>query len=127
MHSSNFQLNKVRRIVRTQGKTFTVTREGINEFQEPDGTVESFPLIGVYHTSPSNSMYSVQHKSDSTMVWPKSFPMILCLWEEAEKLKLTDRVVLNGKMYRVGEIRNVDEANLIGDITLEEIQIIEES
>lgn len=124
MHSSSFQLNKVKRLLRTTGRPFTFTRTGVDRFGEPDGTTESFEITGVYHESASNSMYSVQQKADSATVWPKSFPMMLCLWEDAEKLEPDDIVEFNGKQYKIGEIRNLEASNLIADITLEEVQQI---
>ena len=124
MHSSSFQLNKVKRLLRTPGQSFTFTRTGVDRFGEPDGTTESFEIIGVYHESPSNSMYSVQQKADSATIWPKSFPMMLCLWEDAKNLQPDDIAEINGKKYKIGEIRNLEVANLIADVTLEEVQDI---
>ena len=127
MHSSSFQLNKVKRLLRTAGQPFIFIRTGVDRFGEPNGLTESFDIIGVYHESPSNSMYSVQQvqqKSDAANIWPKSFPMMLCLWEDAKNLKADDMVELNGKQYKIGEIRNLEASNTIADITLEEVQRI---
>ena len=48
--------------------------------------------------------------------------MILCLWEDAQKILHTDELSFNGKSYKVGEVKNISEANIVGDISLEEVQ-----
>ena len=37
MNSEAFQLNKLRRLIRTQGKQFLVDKPSFNKFNEPDG------------------------------------------------------------------------------------------
>ena len=49
--------------------------------------------------------------------------MILCLWESAELLQHKDTLTYNGKKYTIGEIKNLAEANIIADISLEEVQV----
>lgn len=124
MNSPNFQLNKVRRHLRASGRDFTFIREGTDSFGEPNGTTESFIVQGIYHETISNAMSVLQNTSDAATTWPKKIPSMLCLWEFAQQVKLTDLVSINSKRYKISQIRNLAEANLVADILMEEVQEI---
>lgn len=124
MNSPNFQLNKVRRHLRTSGRDFTFIREGTDSFGEPNGTTESFVIQGIYHETNINSIALLQNSSDAATVWPKKIPSMFCLWEYAQQVNLTDLVTINSKRYKISQIRNLYEANLVADILMEEVQEI---
>ena len=119
MNSAQFQLNKIKRLINTQGVEFTFTRPVRNEFQEPNGTTESFTIKGVYHEITS---YISKTSSDASTVRQKPSPMILTLWSSAAVLQHTDRLSYNGKQYKINGIKDVAESNVAADISLEEIQ-----
>lgn len=119
MNSSAFQLNKVRRLIKTQGRSVVVTRQERNKFNEPNGEAEVFSVIGVFHETTS---YLSKTGTDGSTVRAKPSPMFMCLWDEAIKLNHTDQVTLNNRTYNIGEIKNLCEANLVADISLEEVQ-----
>lgn len=119
MDSLSFQLNKVRRIINTQGKFFSFSRAGKDEFGEPNGQTDSVTIRGVYHET---TKYISKSATEATTIRQKASPMILCLWEEAQMLVHTDELTFNGHLYKVGEVKNLSEANIIGDISLEEVQ-----
>ncbi len=123
MNGAAFQLNKVRRAIRTQGKLFRFERPGKNKFGEPNGKTESYEFIGVYHELTG---YKRKSTGESTTVREatisNSAPMVLMLWEDAKELHHQDTVKFNDKTYRVNEIKNLSEANLVADISLEEVQ-----
>lgn len=119
MDALTFQLNKVRRLIKTQGQPFKFTRQKTNEFGEPNGQTESVDIVGVYHETTSFLSKTV---TEATTVRRKPSPMILCLWEDAQKILHTDELSFNGKTYKVGEVKNISEANIVGDISLEEVQ-----
>lgn len=123
MNSPNFQLNKVRRHLKASGRDFTFIREGTDSFGEPNGTTESFIIQGIYHETNSGTT-TVQNNSDSATTWPKKIPSMLCLWEYAKQVRLTDLVTMNSKRYKISQIRNLEEANLVADILMEEVQKI---
>lgn len=114
-----FQLNKVRRLLRTQGQEFTFARVELNEFGEPDGQTEFIVITGVYHETTS---FLQKSKVESTTIRTKASPMILCLWAEAQLLQHTDVLDFNGKTYTISEVKNIAEANIVADISLEEVQ-----
>ena len=119
MNNAIFQLSKVRKTIRVQGKTFLVTRPGKNEFGEPNGETESHEITGVYHEL---TEYRSKTTSEASTIRQRSSPMILLLWEDAKELHHQDKIEFNDKSYRVNEIKNLAEANLIADVSLEEVQ-----
>ena len=119
MNSSAFQLNKVRRLIKTQGRSVVVTRQERNKFNEPNGEAEVFNITGVFHETTS---YLSKAGSDGSTVRAKSSPMLLCLWADIQSLQHTDQVMINNRTYNIGEIKNLCEADVAGDISLEEVQ-----
>lgn len=119
MNSAFFQLNKIRRFIKTQGQQFRFYQVEQNEFNEPNGQTESVIISGVYHETTN---YLSKTSSEATTIRQKASPMILCSWEDAQKLTHEDKLSFNGKQYRVGEIKNLSEANIVGDVSLEEVQ-----
>ena len=49
-------------------------------------------------------------------------PLILCLIEEANKIKRKDKLEYRGLKYNVVDITNIANMNICKDISLEEIQ-----
>lgn len=119
MRAPAFQLNKVRRLIKEQGRSITVTRQSLNKFNEPNGEAEVFTITGVFHETTS---YLSKNGSNGSTVRTKPSPMFLTLWESASPLHVDDKVTLNNKQYTIGEIKNMAEANLVADISLEEVQ-----
>lgn len=119
MNSAAFQLNKVKRLIRTQGEEFTFARPNLNEFGEPNGEAEYFVILGVYHETTS---YLSKAKVESTTIRSKPSPMILCTWEEAQLLQHTDTLNYKGKTYQISEVKNLAEACVAADISLVEVQ-----
>lgn len=123
MHSAAFQLNKIRRLIRTQGKVFSVKKPMRDEFGEPTGEGEYQEIKGIFHEAIGGSSgYYSKETSEGTTLRKKGFPMVLTLWESLGELHHTDIVTFNNKTYKVTEIKNITEANLIASISLEEVQ-----
>lgn len=119
MHNAAFQLNKVRRLIRTRGQAFKFDKPGKNEFGEPNGETVSHIIQGVFHETTS---YASKTTTEASTIRKKSSPMVLMLWESVGELHHKDVLTFNGKPYRVNEIKNIAEANLVADISLEEVQ-----
>lgn len=119
MVASKFQLNKVRRLINTQGQPFEFEREELNDFNEPTGEVVSRGIQGLYHET---SSFISKTSSEATTTRSKPSPMILALWGDAAQLSPADVLFHNGKKYTVGGINNIAEANVIADISIEEVQ-----
>ena len=122
MHNGAFQLNKVRRILRTQGIEVVCKAPVLNEFGEPTGSTKDTKIKGIFHESISHSLQGL-NTSEAGTIRKKSSPMLLCLWEDiAEVLNPKDSIFFNNKTYNISGIKNLGEANLIADISLEEVQ-----
>ena len=123
MQHGAFQLNKVRRLIACQGKDFWFSTPGKNEFGEPNGKTVSRLIKGVYHENTGfASGHAPKISSEATVIRKKGFPMVLTLWESVLGLHHEAQVKFNGKTYKVTEIHNVAEANLVANISLEEVQ-----
>lgn len=122
MNSAAFQLNKVRRLIKTQGRLAVIVRPATNKFGEPEGEADVRNILGVFHESSSRMTYQQKTHSDGSTIRAKAAPMMLCLWEDVQDLRHTDHLILNNHAYVIGEIKNVDESNLVADISLEEVQ-----
>lgn len=122
MNSAAFQLNKVRRLIKTQGRSALIVRPGTNKFGEPESEVDVRTILGVFHESSSRMTYQAKTNSDGSTIRAKAAPMMLCLWEDVQDIQHTDHLVMNNNAYVIGEIKNVNESNLVADISLEEVQ-----
>lgn len=119
MNSAAFQLNKVKRLISTQGRSVIVTRQGKNKFNEPNGEADVFNIRGVFHETTS---YLSKTGSNGSTVRAKPSPMLLCLWKEAQSLQHSDQIQLNNRLYNIGEIKNLCEADVAADVSLIEVQ-----
>ena len=120
MNHRAFQLNKVRRAINSYGQLFQFDSPGKNEFGEPNGETVSHEVKGVFHET---TQYLTKSTSEASTIRKRSSPMVLMLWEEAKNLHHQDQVRFNNQKYRVSEIKNLGEANLVADISLEEVQV----
>lgn len=119
MISTKFEAYKVRRELKKAGIKLLFKRLKKNDFKEPTDEIEaSMSLTGLYHEQ--NNYISVK-TGDTTQTRPKKTPMVLCLYEEAKSLKVEDVVEINSKKFKVTGIANIQEWNIIADISLEVI------
>jgi len=121
MYNSSFQLNKARRAINTCGQVFEFTRKRVNEFGEPtNDNLCVIELKGLYH---EQTGYLYKSAVESTTIRQRSSPMILCLWkEQGELLSRGDLVEINSNTYKISEIKNIAEASIVADVSLEEVQ-----
>lgn len=117
MINTKFEAYKLRRELKRIGKEYEFKRAELNKFKEPTNeSVLAGKLIGLYHEQ--NSHVSVT-TGETTQTRTKKTPMILCLYEDAKTLKLGDAVEINSKKLKVTGIVNIQEWNIIADISLE--------
>lgn len=117
MVNTKFEAYKLRRELKRSGKEYTFARPKLNAFKEPTSETTPFgKLIGLYHEQNSNVEITT---GDTTQIRTKKIPMILCLYEEANFLKVEDTVEINSKTFKVTGIVNIQEWNIIADVSLE--------
>ena len=119
MINNRFEVYKVKRELKRSGKEYKFMRPMENEYKEPsDDSTEVGTLLGLYH---ERNGYIAVSVSDVTQVRTKGTPSILCLYDDVAPLGLVigDMVVINGKTMIVNGIVNIQEWNMIADISLE--------
>lgn len=119
MINTQFEAYKIKRELKRSGIDYEFKRSDVNDFGEPVGEpIVVGTIRGLYHEQNS----SVQVKTgDTTQVRTKKIPMILCLYEDTACLALEvgDTVTINAKTFKVTGVVNIQEWNLISDISLE--------
>lgn len=119
MLNTKFEVYKVSREIRRSGKEYEFDRIGTNEYGEPlGGNYVVGRLRGLYHEK--NEHISVT-MGDTTRIRSKKVPSILCLYNDVVPLQLSigDKTTINGKDMKVTGIVNVQEWDLIADVSLE--------
>ena len=121
MINKQFEAYKIKREIRRSGETYTFMRPSLNEFGEPSGDeTEVGSLCGLYHEQNSNVQLTT---GDTTQIRTKKLPMILCIYDDAKalNLQLGDKLYLNDRILKVVSLVNIQEWNIIGDLSLEEV------
>lgn len=121
MINKQFEAYKIRREIKRSGETYTFMRPSLNEFNEPSGDeTEVGSLRGLYHEQNSNIQLTT---GDTTQIRTKKLPMILCIYDDAKtlNLQLGDKLYLNDRILKVVSLVNIQEWNIIGDLSLEEV------
>lgn len=119
MINKKFEAYKIERELKRSGIEYEFKRAGKNEFGEPNDNLDVVgKLKGLYHEQNSNIKITT---GDTTQIRSKKIPMILCLYEDAASLVLQvgDVVTINTKAFKVTGVVNVQEWNIISDISLE--------
>ena len=112
-----FEKNKLKRELKKSGKKYSFLREGKNKFGEPNGEpTEICSIEAMYHES--NGHIKIQ-TGDAAIYRTKKEPRLLCMYDDATSLVLGDYVLINGNRYNVTGVLNVQEWNIIADISLE--------
>ena len=118
MINTKFEIYKLQRELKRNGISCVFKRYTKNEFGEPDHVHDNIvcEIKCLYHEQNSNIQITT---GETTQVRTKKIPMLLCLYENTSLLKPGDFVILNEKKYKVTGIVNIQEWNLICDISLE--------
>lgn len=107
----------VEREITKNGSTYTVKRNKVDKYGEPTQEVEEVTTLrGLFHISKD---FITKNTSDGSQTKTKGQPMILALWEECETIQNGDFVVINGNTYKITDKNNIEEYNIIADISLE--------
>ena len=119
MINTQFEAYKIKRELKRSGIDYEFKRSGMNDFGEPVGKSTVVGTIrGLYHEQNSDIQITT---GDTTQVRTKKIPMILCLYEDAASLALQvgDELKINNKTFKVTGMVNIQEWNIIADISLE--------
>lgn len=121
MINTKFEAYKIKRELKRSGIDYEFRRTGKDDFGEPTNSLINVgKLKGLYHEQNSTIQIIT---GDTTQTRTKKIPMILCLYEDTASLvlKIGDIVKINNKTFKVTGVINIQEWNLISDISLEVI------
>ena len=119
MINTQFEAYKIKRELKRSGIDYEFKRSGVNDFGELVGEpIVVGTIRGLYHEQNSSVQVTT---GDTTQVRTKKIPMILCLYEDAASLVLQvgDELKINNKTLKVTGVVNIQEWNIIADISLE--------
>lgn len=119
MINTQFEAYKIKRELKRSGINYEFKRYNVNDFGEPIGEPIVIGTIrGLYHEKNSSIQITT---GDTTQVRTKKIPMILCLYEDTASLVLQvgDELKINNKTLKVTGVVNIQEWNIISDISLE--------
>lgn len=110
--------NRVKREIERIGNTYLFTRNKKNEFGEDTNEKQDICTIrGLYHVTKG---YATRMIDDSSIVITKGMPMMLCTKNEfSDKIRKGDTVEVNNCKHIVSDINNINEYNILYDISLE--------
>lgn len=114
-----FQINKVNRLISTNGEIFNFKRRKRNEFNEFTDEEQTVQIKGIFHQTNS---YVSQTGMEAGLIRSKPQPLVMCLKEEAEKIMKDDILEYKGKQYKVIDKTNLVELDICVDISLDVIQ-----
>lgn len=118
MLTNNVALHRLVQAINWQGSVYTFFRRGENEYREKDGEpVEIARFKGLFHNG--SSEHTTVVTSDSGMVISKNTPYIMTPYGNGRKVRLDDTVIINSKMFKVTGVTNINEANIVAEISLE--------
>lgn len=113
------ELHKVKREICLHGKIYEFKRDILDEYKEPTGEKKVITTCGLFHITKDYVQFITANSDGSNKVRSKGQPMMLVCYEDAKYLKSEDVVKINCKKYKVNHVNNIQEMNIVADISLE--------
>lgn len=123
--NKKFETYKLKRELLRSGSIYEFKRPIVDDFgQKKNNEFEAtiYKVAGLYHEQNGYVSLTTNEGSETRQ---KKMPMLLCLYDEASVLKKNDIVIINGKIYRVNDIKNIQEWSILADISLEVYDVIQ--
>ncbi len=111
-----FEKHKLIRFIKSRGQSYTFTASGTNQFGEPTGQKKTVEISGVYHETQG---YVTSSATDGSNIKSKPDSLIMCLVEDTTELATGMMVTIQGKDYKVVDLRDVSNLGVACDISLE--------
>lgn len=112
------ELHKVAMEIKIHGTTYNLFRDKLNKYGEPinEEPEKVATICGLFHVSKG---YITENIQDGTRTHSKGQPMLLCKHEETKDIQNGDYIRINQNMYKVIDKNNIQEYNIITDISME--------
>lgn len=116
MHLS-FEKYKLSRFIESHGGRYHFFSCETNIFKEPvGGKLKEVTISGVYHETQG---YVTSKADAGSNIKTKPDAQIMCRMEDAQELEAGMVVVIQGKNYRLVDLRNVNNLGVACDLSLE--------
>lgn len=114
------ELHKVTREIATHGKNYTFLRDKVDKYGETiDDEIETVCTAnGIFHTS---KIYVSKVAKDATTSHTKGSPMLMLRYADSYGIKQNDYVFINNKKFKVVDVNDIQEYNIVVDISLDEV------
>lgn len=112
------ELHKVLREIQIHGTEYKFFRKKVDKYGEPtkEEPEQIANVKGLFHVSKG---YTTQNIQDGTKTHSKGQPMLMVAHENVGEIKTEDFFVINKNKYKVVEKNNIQEYNIVTDISLE--------
>ena len=135
MVNNRFVLYQIKREIRRNPTKFQFFRRELNKFGEPTGEIEVLrEYTGLYHEHAPHMLdtYRILTNQTNGDTRTEKTPQLIVPYEdfyfknnsgetEWREVKVNDEILLNGRLCRVTGVLNVQEWNLLMDISFEEV------
>lgn len=112
------ELYKVKREIKRYGKTYKVQEILRDEYGEQIGEKEKGNIIGLFHITKG---YIKKNITDATETVVKAQPKMVVTEEQIKNIIVGNIITINCEKYVVNNINNIQEYNIIYDLSLERI------
>lgn len=112
------ELHKVLREIQMNGTEYTFFRKKVDKYGEPtkEEPEQIANVKGLFHVSKG---YITQNIQDGTKTHSKGQPMLMVAYENTREIQTDDFLIINENTYKVVEKNNIQEYNIVTDISLE--------
>ena len=111
------ELNKVKREIKTHGRSYEVKRTILNNYGEDTDEQQSITEVqGLLHTEKG---YITKSVSDGYKTHSKGQPKLMVAYDDSVLIKNGDTIQINENIYKVIEKNNIQEFNIVCDISME--------
>ncbi len=111
------ELNKVKREIKTHGRSYEVKRTILNKYGEDTDEQQSITEVqGLFHTEKG---YITKSISDGSKTHSKGQPKLMVSYSDSVDIKNGDLIQINENIYKVIEKNNIQEFNIVCDISME--------
>lgn len=112
------ELHKVAKEISWHGTTYDLFRDKTDKYGEPtkEEPEKVATICGLFHVSKG---YITENIQDGTRTHSKGQPMLLVAYEDSENIQNGDFLEINKNKYKVIEKNNIQEYNIVTDISLE--------
>nr|DAH54929.1 MAG TPA: hypothetical protein [Caudoviricetes sp.] len=111
---------KVKREIQIHGDEYTVYKQKTDSYGETTSDIEEIQKVsGLFHITKG---YTAQTISDGTKIKAKAQPMLMVCMEDSEQIENGMFIVINNNRYNIVDKNNIQEYNMVVDLSLELVQ-----